>query len=95
MKQDNLLVDLDLYLLSALNALALNYEGRQLPLRIRRLSSSLSNALLLNYEAKQSPPRPWPLSFKPDKCSVAELGSKTITFSSSALIFQARQMLCR
>ena len=73
MKQDNHLLDLGLYLLSALNALSLNYEARQSPLRIRRLSSSLSNALLLNDEGRQSPPRPRPLPLKPLECSVTEL----------------------
>ena len=65
MKQDNHLLDLGLCRLSALNALLLNYEARQSPLRVRRLFSSLSNALLLNDEGRQSPPRPRPLSFKP------------------------------
>ena len=65
MKQDNHLLDLGLYLLSAWNALSQNYEARQSPLRIRRLSSSLSNALFLSDEGRQSPPRPRPLSFKP------------------------------
>ena len=65
MKQDNHLLDLGLDVLSPFNALSLNYEARQSPLRIRRLSTSLSNALFLNDEGRQSPPRPRPLSFKP------------------------------
>ena len=94
MKQDSHLLDLGLYLLSALNALALNYEGRQSPLRFWRLSSSLSNALLLNYEGRQSPPLPRPLPLKPLECSVIELQSKAITPSSSAWTVEAPQMLC-